>query len=205
MFRHPFRSFFRIAGLALALTVSGVTALPASANPIQYSNRATWQAASNSLTTITFAGLGGSPDAFYGFAGLTVSGVTFAGTSSYLYVRTFSPTNFLYGPSFAPGDHITVTLPSGVTSLGWDFGNFYPPGGVTVQFSTGQTFTASGFSGFIGFTSSSPITSFQISSPGFPTVSNFSFGTSNQVVPEPSSMLLLVTGIFGVAAQLRRK
>jgi hypothetical protein len=202
-----------------------------------------WENASKGIASINFSGLGGSNygnDQHY-IAGLTVDGVTFTGSDfnqwtdgQYLYVRNLESlggTNILYGLSdgsapafwtnstqYLPGA-ITVTLPAGVTSVGWDFANFYTSGaygvgstyttGLTVIFSDGTIFSDSnpnvllGNGGgeypnsvFIGFTSSTPITSFEILGPGYPTVSNFSFGSS--AAPEPGSLALMALGLFAL-------
>ena len=120
----------------------------AKADLMSFSVRTNWENASSSLPNITFAGLGGAagdaqfPDSYSD--GLTLDGVTFMGSvwggDHYLFVRSSSP-NFLYGPPDGslgcpiselgnnppcpPNAGITVTLPSDVTSGGWDFGNFY--------------------------------------------------------------------------------
>ncbi len=125
------------------------------------------------------------------------------------------PESFLYGPpdgppcwggcfSDQPGSGIEVTLPAGVYSVAWDFANFYASGmngqqypiGLQVHFSSGSSYTNSytgsvlpalGGPEHIAFASDVPITSFEITSGGYPTVGNFSFGFSPAQVPEPGS------------------
>lgn len=171
-----------LAGLLFA------SALPVKADGVRFYTdlryqRTAWNnaVAGYNITTITFDGLG--PDKMYS-SGLTVNGVTFTGTGGYLVVRGLPvyAASYLYGPPCClPGsgwpvdDNITVTLPAGVIAVGWDFGNFYSPG-VTVTLPDGSSYTDSAdFYGFVGFTSTTPIQSFAISSPGFPFVQKFSF------------------------------
>jgi hypothetical protein len=208
---------------------------------VTFTDRQAWASASPALTTIDFAGLGGStPDSDQGYlSGLTEDGVTFNGIDGdgqpYLYVRSARPEvgspDFLYGPANGPacfttcgpgnaGSGILVSLPPGTTSVGWDFANFYESGdygyyypiGLEVDFSDGTVYT-NGYTGrvtpwsggpmFIGFTSSAPISSFEIMGGGFPTVEDFSFGTTAAAAvtaPEPSSLNLLVLGILAIFA-----
>lgn len=197
--------------LALIVVASS---LPLQASIIEYTDGTAWATAATAATgapvlTISLAGLGGAPDQAYP-SGLTVDGVTFTGSDSYLEVRT-SP-NVLYGPPDGslgtcdprwlicpPGGNITVTLPPGVIAVGWDFSGFDPPDDVTVVFPDSTMLSESG-PGFIGFVSTSPIGSFEIESLGGPVVSNFSFST-----PEPSTMsLLIVAATVGLAAMRLR-
>ena len=204
--------------LRLVFGLLFVSVFSAKADLVVYSDRAAWEASGGIVQHITFAGLaGGSGDQSYS-GGLLVDGVSFVGGtwggSSYLYVR--NTPDFLYGPAddslgcplaqlganpacdLAAG--IVVTLPAAVTSIGWEFGNFYLPG-VTVRFPDGVTVSDTAFSGFIGFTSHDPFTNFEIDSAGFPIVGNFSFDPAS--VPEPRSFLLLLT-VFALFAGLHR-
>jgi hypothetical protein len=58
--------------------------------------------------------------------------------------------------------------------VGWDFASFWVPG-VTVVINGTQVFTDSRDYGFIGFTSTIPITSLEIHNTGFPIVRQFSY------------------------------
>ena len=198
--------------LTLAISVS-VSCLPLNAGIAVYTDRAIWVGASTNLFTLDFAGLGGAPDHEY-TSGLTVGGVTFTGSLDYLVVRTASP-NFLYGPPDSnlglcdarwqpgfcqPGSHITAVLPPGVTSVGWDFSGFYSSN-VTVVFPDSTSFSESE-PGFVGFISTSPISSLEIHSLGGPVVTNFSLNT-----PEPSTLsqlLAAMTMAFGTIRFWRR-
>jgi hypothetical protein len=68
---------------------------------------------------------------------------------------------------------------------------------------TGSVFSWLGGPMFVGFTSSTPISSFEIKGGGYPTVEDFSFGTmpaAAVTAPEPSSLYLLVLGILAIFA-----
>ena len=203
--------------LHLSTSILLLTWLPLQASIIQYNNQATWETASTNVQFLTLPGVPGTPDQSYP-SGLTIDGVSFNGTvvngGEYLVVR---PTpSFLYGPADSnlgcapqlggalcvPGGNISVQLPGGVTSVGWDFGTFYGASAVLVRFSDGESFSGSGFMGFIGFTSTSPIGSFEIHSGDLPVLSNFSFGVT--AAPEPSTFSLSVMGV-GLALTMKRR
>ena len=199
-----------------------------------YLNQTTWEAGSSTLTTIDFAGLGGSPNQSYG-SGLTVDGVAFTGSvvgvHEYLEVATASP-NFLFGapdgsfcpasfcPKIPPDSGIGVTLPANATSVGWDFANVYASGtnsqsyttGLEVQFADGTTYTNTSYTGavssgsqFVGFISTKPITSFEILGGGYPTVEDFSFGTGLTLTPEPSLLVAVAIGLLILMLASRRR
>jgi hypothetical protein len=64
---------------------------------------------------------------------------------------------------------------------------------------------------FLGFTSTSPVTSLTIFDPGppgaseVPVLGDFSFGTAAAAVPEPSTLALLALGVASLAARCRRR
>lgn len=151
----------------------------------------------------------------------------------YLDVRSESSENFMYGPpygtvcwgncySWPANAGIQVTLPPGTTSVGWYFANFLQSGlpgisyadGLTVTFVggttysndyTGSVFPGIGESQFVGFVSDSPITSFEIQGPGYPTVEDFSFGEA-AIMPEPKYEAIsgLLFAFICVAARRHR-
>ncbi len=162
----------------------------------------TWMNSVGPLTSFTFAGYGSNVVDLNYPSGLTVDGVTFVGSDNYLYVRQESSvyyygSDFLYGPPQSYGyitdGNISVTLPPDVYSVGWSWGNFYDIEGMTVTFADGETFTEPGIFGFVGFTSTDPITTFEIRSPTFPVIyDQFSFVED---VPEPTYRLLLLGAV----------
>jgi hypothetical protein len=163
-----------------------------------------WRNSFASLTSFTFAGYGNDLVDLNYPSGLTIDGVTFEGSGGYLYVRQeasayYYGSDFLYGPPEASGN-ISVTLPANVYSVGWSWGNFYDIEGTTVTFADGESFTQSGIFGFVGFTSTDPIASFEISSPTFTVVyDEFSF----EELPEPSPRLAIFCAL-GILVAIRK-
>jgi hypothetical protein len=186
-----------------------------------YTNQAAWAASVSGFATINFEGIapaGGS--VFYGSgpgASTNVGGVNFAigpaGTDNTLFVQAdgsqgWSPatvsvdTTNLGG---APND-LLITLPSAVKALAFDFGDFYG-GTAAITLSDGQvqrlTSAATPNLGFFGVTAPGGLTSVDITTPNnqyVVVVSDFSYTT-----PEPSSLLLLGTGLVGFAGVVRRR
>jgi hypothetical protein len=115
----------------------------------------------------------------------------------------------------SPAD-FSISLPSSVTALGFDFGALYVGSTATITLSDGtvQTVTvpASTSLAFFGVTAPGGIDSLDITLPGSSTtyglaVADFSYGSTNTTppVPEPSSLLLLGSGLVGLAGMVRRK
>jgi hypothetical protein len=138
---------------------------------------------------------------------VNIDGVVFMGTNGYLYVRQEPPeffgNDFLYGPPESEGG-ITITLPLNVYAVGWSWGNFYDIEGTTIRFSDGETFIENGIFGFVGFQSTNPLTSVEISSPSFPLIyDHFLFVEApGSAVPEPA-LGYAVAGI-GVVLAIQR-
>jgi hypothetical protein len=149
---------------------------------VKYTDYTSWSAASYNLTTLVLPPAC-QPDQTQPNATFTLSGVTFTGVNGYLVVRTpCSPyPGFIYGGQTPAA--ISVTLPPGVTAVGWYPGWFYRPFSPYVFLVNGQRFVdPSSTDGFVGFTSPTPITSLQVSSPGNPTIGGFTFGFAGNTV-----------------------
>jgi YVTN family beta-propeller protein len=150
---------------------------------VKYTDYIRWSAASNNLTTLVLPPAC-QPDVTQPNATFTLSGVTFTGSNGYLVVRTpCSPyPGFIYGGPTPPS--ISVTVPPGVTSVGWSPGWFNRPFTPYVLLVNGQRLLDPGADPgpFVGFTSSTPITSLQVSSPGYPTIGGFTFGFAGNTV-----------------------
>ncbi len=201
----------------------------ARAGLIFYTNRAAFDAAVAGEQTITFHAPSPTTFAFNPTPpGLTLSGVNFNITNTLpgdglnVTGKNFAgnayPEDFLV-PSFSPNrtsTQLSITLPpGGATAIGLDYGSFgNNPPLFTFALSTGETFTATPAPfdslGFLGFTSTSPITSLTITDPGppgsseVPVLGDFSFGTA-AAVPEPSSLALLSIGGLALAGWRRWK
>ncbi len=212
------------------MCLCALVAIPAHATVV-LTDRTSFEAASTNLQTITFEGLA-LPNSFTFFDsnspvfGLTTHGVNFQTPTkppdlNRLFVidpgfdpnfnftsGQFLQNNVLVFPLYAP---IDVTLPPGITAVGSDVSAQYPGGTsftLTVQLSTGDTFTFTEPSrpslSFVGFLSDVPITTISFNASGGATdvtLDNFTFGQ----VPEPSSWLLLASGLAGLAGMSWRR
>jgi len=171
----------RVQFALLAVMLAG--AYPAQATTIQhYDSQADWLADVTGVTSFGFSGFA-DPNYDINYGSLTTNSVTFTGAGNYLAVRNYSPP-FVYGP---PAGGITVGLPVGTTAVAWLGGSFY--GNPVTVVINGESYAGLG-AGFVGFTSTTPITTLSIQSAGYPTLSSFSYGSAT--VPDESSTLLLL-------------
>jgi len=188
-----------------------------------YLSESAWAGAlSGSPTTINFEGLVANDTIVnYGYgpgASIAVGGVNFAtgplgannffdlagdGAYSLVSVISIQPWNLNY-----PGD-LLITLPSAVTALGFDF-NGGRLGTATVTLSDGSVqevgVPAAPSLTFFGVTAPGGITTVDITLPATDEqldMADFSYGT--EATPEPSSFLLLASGLSGLAGMVKRK
>jgi len=161
---------------------------------------------------------------FNGFNTLTIGDATFSTPNSDGQVNVNSayyngPTdlsspylvNSLYsGP--AP-DVIDISLSSGVTAFGLNFDTLFNSTTATFTLSNGYATVVSntlteGGQEFVGFLSSTPFDSVQISVPNDQSIviANFETATATTVsaAPEPWTWLLTIVGLGGVGLMLRR-
>jgi hypothetical protein len=186
----------------------------AAAGLIAYHDLASFQAATTGLTDVNFNGIAPS-GSFVDFPtppGFTRAGVTFNianplpgdfinVTAKNFYAPTIYPNDFLVPAVSSRTTTVeSITLPSGATAVGLDLGTF-KGGTLTFSFSTGDQYLDTnpatfGSTSFLGFTSSSPITSLTI---GYANdvlvVDDFQFEAA--AVPEPSTVTLAGLGILG--------
>lgn len=187
-----------------------------------YTSRAAFGAATAAQTIIDFNGIAGASSAvFYGTGPLTLSGVTFTGNRSMFvigenyYGTAYPDGGYLNSDYAASGTNtIVAALPLGTTAIGFDFGGLL---GAPVTFSVtlSDGFTWSGSSNgaisplapleFIGFTSSTPLTSITIDMPDAPRYNSIDNFTIASAVPEPVSCALVITGLGLLGATLRRR
>ena len=182
-----------------------------------FTSLSSFNAATSGNTTITFNGIA-APGGFVTEASpATFAGATFSTTSSLFvidpgfYGFSYSNGGFLNADYQQP-DVITVTLPS-VTAVGFDFGGLFGSTGpylVTLSDGFSATLSSSGSAAgndlsFVGFTSSTPLTSLTLTLPDTPSynaLDNFVYGSA---VPEPGTLVLLATGLLGAAGAIRRR
>jgi hypothetical protein len=191
-------------------------AAPASASIVEYTSVAAFDSAVSGATTYNFEGIAPAG----GFTGSVppIGGVSFTAPSSNANVVDANAGYGHYGASFFTGTqsafpfvNVTATL-AGATAIGFSYGSFLSSSApVTVTLSTGDMFALTTpvnngvDTNFVGFTSSTPITSVSfIESGGAFDVINFVVA-SDTLVPLPAADWLLLSGLGGLSLLLRRQ
>jgi hypothetical protein len=204
-------------GAALVLGVAAVGAFASSAHAAVtvYNSQAAFNAAAPGATTFGFNAGGGlvlnpNPLSLHGLMfkdEVTAQDMATGGFPLLFTVsKTLTPTygkDFLSYENTQPGI-IGDILSGGTTAIGFTYGSFVSTGGgVTVTLNTGDSFaiTPTSTAAFLGFTSTTPITSISMDYPG-----GFALDlTSVSVlgVPEPSTWAMMLLGFGGLGAAMR--
>ncbi len=220
------RSFIAVSLVCL----SAVAVSSAVADPVYTSFGSFSAATTGTPTVVNFNGITSTG----GFTGetnpFTLSGVTFSVPST----QYFNATDASYYPTTYPGSGyvtyddggyltingsapyniVTILFPAS-TAIGFSYGGIFGPTSFPVTLSDGFTttldsstsITQTGTLDYVGFTSTTPLTSITLDMPNTgnnAALDNFTFGTA-AVTPEPSTFVLMLTGVAGVAGAARRK
>ena len=203
----------------LSLMITALATVSQASSVTVYTSRSAWLAATSGVTNIDFNGIAAVGSyVSYGSGPVVIGGATFTSNDS-MFVIDPAYYGFPYPDGFFNADYntpnlVTIVLPGSYTAVGFDFGSLFTGGasfdvtlggvGTLTVASTGST--QDGVLGFAGFISSSAFNTVTLSMPDAPNynaVDNLAYGGS--AVPEPTSLVLMGSGILGLASTLRRK
>jgi hypothetical protein len=212
---------FQAAGLLAAVTCILLTASPASAATIAYTDVASFLAAMQPSSTDNFDAFPPSPDHTYGSSLGFASYLVTTNPADPIWISSFDPANSTNQAlsTLTPDVELDFTFYAGINAVGGNFfltdaNSIVTAGQITVTLDgTIQTLTTdpNALLPFIGFISDGDISSLSVSvstgSLGFgnyATVDNLIVGAPT-FVPEPQSIFLLLGGLTAGAWRLRRK
>ena len=196
--------------LTLLLLTAGMFA-----STTTYSSRAAFYTANPGVTVEGWDGLAS------GTLITVLNGITYTTNDGTALVTdaflSLSPPNTLgenVNGFFLASDTMTFSFPSPITAFGISMNTFdTSTGGYTATDNLGNVigsffdpFPGFGTGEFVGYTSTVPFSSVTIAAPGgfAYTLDDLAYGGAS-TVPEPSSLFLLGSGVFGLAGMLRRK
>jgi hypothetical protein len=198
--------FFGAALAAIGLTGSAGFA---NATVTEFNSQAAFDAAVPGAYISAFSAGGAYPFVYLGnsaaFNGLTFTSNATAADSAnggtpvlFLIPATATPT---YGQDFLSFQNTDVGISAeidsvGTHAIGFTFGSYVPSGGATLTLSTGDSFAINPTSSatFIGFTSTTAITSVTVDYPN-----GYAFDlVSVSTVPEPATWTMMLVGFAGL-------
>ena len=175
-----------------------------SLNQISFAGTVSYASATNGGTQVTFANSSGG----------TVQNASVFGTSTGIFSAFTGQT---YGPGASPGSSV-IFNDFNTKQTNFVLFSATAPNGQKVTFtvtslsastsSAGPALVGTGFYTFVtnGVTTTGSAGSFQMTSQGGTTMAtNVSFSDTNTVTPEPSSLVLLGTGLVSAAGMLIRR
>jgi len=211
---------FVIAGCGLCLLALGS---PSQATQTYSSQAAFLANVQPGFYMETFEGFGSGLQEFPNGTAFSGNGFTFTASSNpqsfkEILINHGTNTTVYMSTSAEDAQPLTLTFSSNVTAVG---GNFYRTdlgfdatlGTVSVTLADGTHVNLSSTTGppfpFVGFTAGgfNPIVSLTMSTLDFNTIDNIIIGqeTAAGAAPEPSALALLLPGVAGIAAIVRRK
>jgi len=183
----------------------------------EYTNQAAFNAAVTGITTYNFDGYAPSGDQAFDPA-VSAGGVAFSGAAGQIFAAWGTGNGYYGDSSFISGQdpagissQLNVTAVGGVTAIGFTIGSYVVGADLplSITLSTGEIFNlltpsnAGIDTAFIGFTSSTPITSINFAESGY-TIDITKFEVASPV-PLPASAWLMLSGLGGLGAMARRR
>lgn len=217
------RLSIRLTALIAAWLLASAVPWPAHASTIVFTDPVAFAAATSSPTTYAFNGILAPGQTFADFNPLVVGPLSFSDPDAGVFINVTTAT--FYSPNAYPADFIVdsansnpnntlvVDIPA-TNALALDFGGLGFKGGSTsavLTLSDGFSTTEApnptvGNTEFVGFVSSDLITSLQlVSNNDDYVVVDFTLAAASVSSPEPSSLAMVVTGLIGLGAVLRRQ
>lgn len=188
---------------------------------IRYDSQSAFMAAATALTTDSFAGLDTSGNGYTSIGTTVRSDMTIANANAvYAVTWGFGAGNAMPdGGTFLGGDGNTITditFAPGHTAVGLDIFAVNNPATVygvvtfsdntTLDFSKAATVPFTTPPSYLGFIVNTPGVTILKLSTNLPTQNGFAFSevSLGTAVPEPASLMLLVTGLVGLSWRKRR-